>query len=80
MINILKQGQTVFVGNQSNRTMEAEITAIMIREERVTYEVTWWYEGNCRTAWLPETEMEFKNKKEYETIGFSNSSEKEENK
>lgn len=62
-------GTEVRVG--TGRDVPGEITAVMIRGEGITYEVTWWAGRDCRTRWFERWEVESASGVAPRQIGFS---------
>jgi len=51
--------------------MDAIVTAISIRFNRATYELSYFYNGEYKTVWLDESEFETSKNKKCK-IGFKN--------
>ena len=68
-ISVYAPGTMVFIGNKGERSIEAEITAIVIRES-IKYEVMWWHDNKRYELWLPEDQMSIKNNIKKVPVGF----------
>lgn len=51
-------------------TIKGMITAITIRCNNVIYELTYYHDGEMRTTWLSEMEIDFVNEPIKKNIGF----------
>ena len=71
-IEVYNIGTMVFVGNKAQRNINAEITAICIRSNYITYEVAWWNGMTRTTAWIEQKELMFKKAPEKIAVGFAN--------
>ena len=71
-LKVLQLGQAVFVGSKNKRNVEAEITAITIRQNNyVLYEVSWWDDHmNRKTTWLHSKDFSVKGERKTIEIGF----------
>ncbi len=71
--NVLPPGAKVYlmVGEAP-----ATVTAVQLREDGVRYEVAYWHNGERKTAWLTEAEVESKARRKH--VGFRTLKEAEE--
>ena len=71
-MKVLGIGNKVKIGT-GTRNIPAEITAVCIRgkAKHITYEVSWYHEGNRKCEWLNEFEIDFEPYNSHELdIGF----------
>ncbi len=58
MLKLIKPGSKVWVGD---RDLEATVRSVMVENEvlDVSYYLSWWKDGERKTAWVPASEVEF---------------------
>lgn len=66
-LKIIDCGTCVITKSQG---IDAIITAINIRFEKVQYEISYFYNGDYKSVWLNENEFEFETKEAKNKIGF----------
>jgi hypothetical protein len=67
MIKIIKCGSKVTINLSA---IEGYITAISIRFNAISYEVSYFNNGEYKQVWLHDTEFEILNKSNKQSIGF----------